>query len=110
MPLPYNEWLEVIQGPSTWKLIKALFREDDLDSDRLCTFTIIERGHGRPKKFKFRVTVRDVRRLQGGKFRIGGWIHELDSQTWEPLADMFVSHYNPETRQGSFKIEALAND
>jgi hypothetical protein len=110
MPLPYNKWLEIVQGPGTWKIIKALFRdeEEENDSDYWCDFTVVE--HGCPKKYKFKVSVRDLHRLPNGKFTIRGSIEELDGHEWESLSNQFIAHYNPEARSGSFKVSKDIDD
>ncbi len=104
MALPHDQWHEIVSGPGAWDIIKALFRDvrEENDEGYKRLFTVVELGC--PRKYRFQVMVRDVHRLPGGKFMIRGSVLELNGQEWESLGGRFVAHYNPETREGSFKI------
>jgi hypothetical protein len=110
MPLPFNEWQEIVGGPGTWKLIRVLFRdelEEALES-RSCVFSII--GSSGESNHTLKVSIEKVRRIgnedgQGYFFYdIEGYVLEVDDEKW-PLCvdDYYRASYDPERRVGSLK-------
>jgi hypothetical protein len=107
MPLPHNQWIEILKGggPGTWKLVQALFREENIDQGNWCRFTLNnpQRTAGDPYACFLTVRVEGVTRTSTS-FLVTGFIEELNGREWESLANEFRANYNPETREGLIMI------
>ncbi|HEY5549633.1 MAG TPA: hypothetical protein VIK37_00265 [Candidatus Saccharimonadales bacterium] len=103
MALPFNQYLDILAGPGTWTLIKALFREREEEPGLDCVFTVTgQPGYGRRVGRLLQVQIDCVERQTGQHpFSVRG---QISSQDPELSGKHFGALYNPDTRAGVFNI------